>query len=165
MKKTIFLFLMVALLSACAVSEQTKMERAAKKELLAKQVREGLQNCDFTIDVRMAHPLRGGTLHLTSPYDLTVKGDSVISYLPYFGRAYYVPYGGGKGLNFVGQLTGYELTQGRRGEYIVAMGVHNDEDEFLYIVTVFENGSATIDVSSKNRERISFTGDFNPDAE
>lgn len=164
MKKTVFLFLIVALLSACAVSEQAKMERAARKELLAKQVREGIENRHFTIDVRMAHPLRGRPLQLSSPYDLEVKGDTIVSYLPYFGRAYYVPYGGGKGLNFVGKITSYEVAQGRKGEYLISMGVDNEEDNLLYLVTLFDSGSATVDVASKNRDRIYFTGDFNPDA-
>ncbi len=152
-----------ALLAACAVSEQTKAEKTARKELLAQQVREGVENRHFTIDVRVAHPLRGRTVQLTSPYDLSVRGDTIISYLPYFGRAYFVPYGGGKGLNFEGQITAYEVKQGSKGKYVVNMMVQNDEDEYFYFVTLFDNGSASVDVSSRNRDRISFSGSFNPD--
>ncbi len=165
MKKIVLLFLILAFLSACAVSEQTKMERAAKKELLAKQVREGIEKQHFSVDVRIAHPLRGRPIHLSSPYDLEVKGDTIVSYLPYFGRAYSVPYGGGKGLNFLGRIMRYEVNAGRKGEYLVKMDVDNEEDHLLYLVTVFENGSANVDVSSKNRDRITFTGDFNPEKE
>ena len=75
-----------------------------------------------------------------------------------------MPYGGGKGLNFVGKITSYEVAQGRKGEYLISMGVDNEEDNLLYLVTLFESGSATVDVASKNRDRIYFTGDFNPDA-
>jgi hypothetical protein len=59
----------------------------------------------------------------------------------------------------------YEVNAGRKGEYLVKMDVDNEEDHLLYLVTVFENGSANVDVSSKNRDRITFTGDFNPEKE
>ena len=45
--------------------------------------------------------MKGGSKHLTSDYSLEIRNDSVYSYLPYFGVAYNVPYGGGKGLNLV----------------------------------------------------------------
>jgi len=32
---------------------------------------------------------------LTSPYSVEIRNDSIISHLPYYGRAYSIPYGGG----------------------------------------------------------------------
>ena len=53
-----------------------------------------IENGRFTIEVDRALPMGGRTVHLTTPYSLEMRGDSAISYLPYFGRAYSLPYGG-----------------------------------------------------------------------
>lgn len=71
-----------------------------------------------------------------------------------------VPYGGGKGLNFIGQITAYEAFQVKAGLYRVIMGVYNDEEEYRYFLEVFENGRATLDISSYNRDPISFMGEM-----
>ena len=36
--------------------------------------------------------------------------------------------------------------------------VKTDEDQHVYTLTVFNNGRASLDVQSQNRERISFSG-------
>ena len=106
------------------------------------------------------HPFRGASRHLTSDYSFELYGDSVVSYLPYFGEVRMVPYGGGKGLNFIGRITAYEAYQVKAGLYRVIMGVYNDEEEYRYILEVFDNGSSTLDISSYNRDPISFMGEM-----
>ena len=71
---------------------QSKKEREEQK---AKEIKEMIENGRFTIEVDRALPMGGRTVHLTTPYSLEMRGDSAISYLPYFGRAYSLPYGGG----------------------------------------------------------------------
>ena len=74
---------------------QSKKEREEQK---AKEIKEMIENGRFTIEVDRALPMGGRTVHLTTPYSLEMRGDSAISYLPYFGRAYSLPYGGGDGM-------------------------------------------------------------------
>lgn len=81
-----------------------------------------------------------------------------MSYLPYFGRAYSVPYGGGKGLNFIGIMNYYEPRQGKKNEIIVEIGVENEEDTYVYSLSIFDNGNTDINVHSRNRELIMFSG-------
>ena len=61
-------------------------------------VREIVDSGRIKIDVDRAVPMAGRSVNLTSPYSLEIHGDSILSYLPYFGRAYSAPYGGGEGL-------------------------------------------------------------------
>ena len=63
-------------------------------------------------------PMKGGSKHLTSDYSLEIRNDSVYSYLPYFGVAYNVPYGGGKGLNFSAPLSEYTSTYSKKREML-----------------------------------------------
>ena len=84
----------VLLLAGQSLYAQSKKE---KREQKANEVKELIDSKRFTIDVNRAIPMGGRSLNLTSPYSLEMRGDSVISYLPYFGRAYSAPYGGGDG--------------------------------------------------------------------
>ena len=106
-----------------------------------------------------AHPTGGAPINLSSPYSLKVNGDTVVSYLPFFGRAYSVPYGGGKGLNFTGKVISYETSRNKK-EYNIKMGVDSDEDQYIYYIDVYENGRAVILVASKNRSNITFYGEM-----
>lgn len=99
-------------------------------------------------------------MQLSTPYYLKVKGDTVTSYLPFFGRAYSVPYGGGKALNFDGRILRYAAEQVKSDRMVVRMDIVNDETEYVYTVDIFDNGSSTIDVVSHSRETIRFSGNM-----
>lgn len=96
-KKQIFMLLLALLVGLPTLSAQSKQE---KKEQKKEAVKKLIASENYKIDVRTAMPMRGRSIPLTSPYSLEIRNDSVISYLPYFGRAYSIPYGGGDGLNF-----------------------------------------------------------------
>jgi hypothetical protein len=84
------------MLVGCATAE----ERAARAAEQAKAVKTALQERNYQIAVNRMYPSRGASKTVSSGYTVEVRNDSLISYLPYFGRAYDVPYGGGNGLNF-----------------------------------------------------------------
>lgn len=146
----------VWMLGSCA----SKEELAARRIELAKKVDTALQERNFKIGVLMMYPPRGGARNVAYGYSLEVRNDSLISYLPYFGRAYDVPYGGGKGLNFTTPVGSYQESMGKNGMRIIEVGTQNEEDRFLYRIEVFDNGQSTIDVLSQNRETISFSGEM-----
>jgi hypothetical protein len=87
-----------------------------------------------------------------------VTADSVYSCLPYFGHAYRVPYGGGKGLNFAEKITDYVMQRGKDGKINIYFKVNNNEDRYDYRLEVFDNGRAFVDISSDERDRIGFAG-------
>ena len=93
-------------------------------------------------------------------YSVEVRNDSLFSYLPYFGRAYSVPYGGGKALNFSAPISSYQEFQKKKNLRVIEIGVRNDEDTYLYSLEVFDNGSSTVRVYARERDRISFTGEM-----
>ena len=84
----------------------------------------------------------------------------LVSYLPYFGRAYSVPYGGGKGLNFTAPISEYKAEKDNKGTTQITVIVNNEEDILTYFLSVFDNGRATIDVRAREREPISYSGDL-----
>ena len=115
---------------------------------------------NYKIDVNTAMPMRGRSIPLTSLYSLEIRNDSVISYLPYYGRAYSIPYGGGDGLNFKAVLKEYSMEMDKKGNAVIEFIARNPEDRYEYRVKVFPNGSASIDVNMQNRQSISFQGEL-----
>ncbi len=160
MKKILILLSAVCALAACGSLRQSPEERARMEA----QVQERLDSRRYQVDINYMRPLRGGSRALTSPYSLTVNGDKVISYLPYFGVAYDVPYGGGKALNFEGKILEYrEAVRGDRRRILFTTS--SGEDELLYQLDVFGNGKASLNVRSRNREAIDFDGFLDPEAD
>jgi hypothetical protein len=155
------------LLSGCGIlNSETREERAAREAREARMVNDNLKAGDFRIDIDRMYPLRGGSKHVTN-YSLSLKDGVLNSHLPYIGQAWRVPYGGGHALNFSAEIGGYDVVRTRNEGYEVRIYVKTDEDQHVYTLTVFDNGRASLDVQSQNRERISFSGimDFYPSEE
>ena len=155
------------LLSGCGIlNSETREERAAREAREAQMVNDNLKAGDFRIDIDRMYPLRGGSKHVSN-YSLSLKDGVLNSHLPYIGQAWRVPYGGGHALNFSAEIGGYDVVRTRNEGYEVRIYVKTDEDQHVYTLTVFDNGRASLDVQSQNRERISFSGimDFYPSEE
>lgn len=146
----------VVLFTGCA----TPADRAVEQTERTGKVAAALGDRHYKIVVTMMNPLRGGSRQVSPEFFLEVKGDTLVSYLPYFGRAYQVPYGGGKGLNFTEVIKDYETQVMKKGRTQVTMKVKNEEDTYLFRVDVYDNGEAHIALQPQQRERISYSGEI-----
>lgn len=146
------------LLTACGTGNGlTKAEREAA---VTRQVQEGLDTRHYTIAVDWMKPLGGMARHVSSNYELKVMGDKVDSYLPYVGEAYRIPYGGGKGLNFKGDIEDYSITYLTSNRSHIEFKVNNGEDVYHFRIDVFNNGKSIIDIIAQDRDAISFDGEM-----
>lgn len=157
----IIVTLLLPLLAGCAMSTSEASADEEAKELkraeVAEQVKCAVEDSRFYVDVRQMYPQSAPARTLTSAYSFEMRGDSVISFLPYYGRAYSVPYGGGKGLNFTATMSEYDVERGDEC-WNVTIDVKNEEDNYRYFIVVFDNAATTIDVLSNQREAISYSG-------
>ena len=76
------------------------------------------------------------------------------------GEARNLPYGGGVGLNFDEHISSYVQQQQKGDEYLIEIGVKNTEDVYVYTIRVFDNGRSSIDVRSRLRDPISYSGEL-----
>lgn len=136
------LFLLASLLLSGSMIPITAQNKKEKKQQREQAVREAVDAKAYKINVDRVMPMKGGSKHLTSDYSLEIRNDSVYSYLPYFGVAYNVPYGGGKGLNFSAPLSEYTSTYSKKGNAKITLKVRNEEDNYLYNITIYPNGTA-----------------------
>ena len=153
---------LASLILAANLSAQTREEKEAERKAF---VEKRIADRHFKIDVSMAYPMSGNSIPLTSPYSLELKQDSADVFLPYFGRAYSVPYGGGDGLVFEAEISEYSCTDGKKGQKLLVFGAKTDEDSFTFHLTVFPDGTASLSVTSINRQSISYSGEVIPASE
>src|SRR6186997_773588 len=78
-------------------------------------VKTSVESKQFIFHAQTALPTSGRSRQLTSEYTLRIFPDSLISYLPFYGRAYSVPYGSSDGgFNFTSTKFEYTATPGRK---------------------------------------------------
>ena len=145
--------------TACSSSRLTKEEKAQIETRRAEYVINSINSQQFTIEMDRVTPYRGISRSLSYGYLLAVKGDTIVSYLPYFGKAYSLPYGGGKGLNFESTITSQRLMRNNKKMLTTLhLFTTNDEDTYQYMVEIFDNGRSHVEVRSRLGEAISFDG-------
>ncbi len=87
-----------------------------------------------------------------------VMGDSIVTYLPYFGRAYSAPVNLSQGgIQFTSTDFNYTV-ESKRKEWEIAIKPRESLDVRELILRVFKNGSASLMVTSNNRQTISYNG-------
>ena len=148
--------ILLCLSGMLAMQPAAAQSRSEKKAQTERSVREALNK----IQVDYMQPMRGRSRALTSDYSIEIRNDSVFSYLPYFGVAYNVPYGGGKGLIFNAPLTGYKKESLKKGKTRIDFKTGNEEDKYEYSLTIYSDGSANIHIQPMNKQAISYSGEL-----
>ncbi len=164
MKNLIFVaFLVMAFISAHAQETEKKSKKQLKQEKEAQQIAEVKSMMDeksFVFEARNANPMKGRSITLTSQYDVKVTQDSVFSYLPYYGVAYNATYGGTESpMVFNSPAEKYSSESSKKG-YTVKITARNGNDRLDFTFHISENGSTTLNVSSMNRQSISYYGEL-----
>jgi uncharacterized protein DUF4251 len=122
-------------------------------------VKNMVESQNFVFKAQTANPMSGRTRQLTSEYDLKVLKDSIIAYLPYFGRAYSPPVNPSEGgIQFTSTQFEYKKTNRKKGGWDIQIIPKDGKDVRQLDLRISENGSASLVVSSNNRQSISFNG-------
>jgi len=106
----------------------------------------------------------GGMINLSgSAYDFTVTPDSIVAYLPYYGRTYSAPYNSSEGgIKFKSKDFSYSQTKNKKGSYSVNIRTRDLKSEnYQLVLIVSEKGYATLMVNSNNKQPINFNGVLN----
>lgn len=165
MKKLAILLVILISVSAAQAQETAKKSKkelkAEKRALQMAEIKAIVESRNFVFDARTANPMNGGTINLTTDYNLKIRNDSVYSYLPYYGVAYSaVSYGGTNSpMNFSHAVEEYSSELAKNG-YMVKFKTRNAGDVLNCTLHVSETGSSTLSVSSMNRQSISYFGDL-----
>lgn len=166
MKNLVLITLLVFSVVALNAQEnrKTKKEKRAEREAkLVEQTNEILAAAAWQFDATQMLPSQGTSRSLTTSYNVVLKDGNVNCYLPFFGRAYSSPYGGSDSpMTFEAPIEGYGISVGKKGNKTVNFSTKNKSDNVIFTFTISVNGSATLSVTSTNRQHISYYGNLVP---
>ena len=144
-----FMFLVFAF---CFITTQAQEKRNTIKSIIEAK--------EFVFKAQTALPASMATRQLSGDnYDLRLFGDSLVSYLPYFGRAYSAPPPGSTGgYNFTSTKFDFKIKERKKGgwDIIIKPGDVTDFREFSLVVS--PDGNAILRALSNNRQMISYNG-------
>ncbi len=152
------IFILFAFFVSCSTTKNSNPE----SQQTVQKVAEKIQAKDYIIEINQAIPLRGRTINLNYGYDLKIKNDSAIAYLPYFGVATSAPYGGGEGgIKFAEPMEKYQLTPNKKNDgWEIRFNVKTKDHNYQFFLSVFNNGNSSVNVNSYEQDPISFYGNL-----
>ena len=112
----------------------------------------------YVFKPQTALPMGGSSRQLTQDFDLRVSGDTLQSYLPYFGRAFTAPINTNEsGIRFTSTEFDYTVKPRKKG-WDVVLVPKDAPNVRQMLLQVSAAGYASLVVTSNNRQSISFTG-------
>jgi hypothetical protein len=140
----------------CSTAQKNTENKNDSKKMSFKNL---VDSQHFVFVAQSVTPLRGSFHNLTSLYDVSITKDTLVSYLPYFGRAYTAPLNPSEsGLNFTSTNFLYSATPHKKSGWDVIIKPKDKTDVQQFLFTIYDNGSANLNVISTSRDPISFNG-------
>ncbi|GEO07672.1 DUF4251 domain-containing protein [Segetibacter aerophilus] len=152
-----FLLFAASLLSLqFAFAQESKKD---KKEEKIAEIESLVQSKDFVFIAQNAYPATGRNINLTTTYAVRLSSDTVVTDLPYFGRAYVAPMNPSEGgIHFTSTKFSYITKERKKGGWDITILPNDTKDVRQMFLTVSQDGYATLQVLSNNRQNISFNG-------
>jgi hypothetical protein len=115
---------------------------------------------NYIFKAQQALPMRGNSRMLTNEFDLVVTPDTVISFLPYFGRAYQAPVNPMEGgIKFTSTDFKYNSSsKSKKGMWKISIEPKDASGITALRLEIFDNGQASLHVTQTHKDPISFSG-------
>ena len=160
LKNTFLIHIIIAfslVLFSCGTTQKA-IEKAKKAELLNDQI----SNLDFKFNATYAYPQNYKSVYLSPYYDVKVSPDTVVAYLPFYGRAYTAPMDPREGgIKFTSTNFEYEIKKGKKaGNWFVTINTKDTSRPFTLFFDLWDNGTARLNVQDRDRQSISFQGNI-----
>ncbi len=124
----------------------------------ADEVKQMVESKNFIFKAEVANPARGGSQQLSSGYDVSVTNSNVICYLPFYGRAQTIPIGAADGgIKFTSTSFEYKTVNDGKVWQVTIKPNDVSHVQQLYL-SIYDDGTATLDVMNIHRDNISFKG-------
>jgi hypothetical protein len=158
--KILKIFCLVILVSIQATyAQNVKKNKDAVQEAAIKKL---IDSKSYTFLAQSVTPLRGRNFSLSYGYDLRVNKDTIVAYLPFFGRAFVAPIDPtDNGIEFTSTKFTYKSVAKKNG-YLITIQPADTKDVRQMFLDVSSNGYASLRIINLNRDAISFNGYLEP---
>lgn len=138
----------------------------SKKDSQFENIRQLVTSNRFRAEADRAFPSRGKTIDLFSNRGFITLSDSLArGFLPFFGRAYSLPYGDGGGIEFDSTVQNRQILikdKKKNKTITYRFSVRGKNDLFNITLLITSSGNCTITVQSNQRSSISYSGKIYP---
>ncbi|MDP4129714.1 MAG: DUF4251 domain-containing protein [Bacteroidota bacterium] len=153
------LFMPALLLVSTTTFAQTTKEEKKKAEY--EQLKAILDARQYTFIAQTATSMGGRSRQLTSEYTVKIHGDSLEADLPYYGRAYSANPGDlDGGIRFQSTSFTYTVKDTKNGGWFITIIPEDKKKASKMDLSISQGGFGTLQVSSTNRQMISFYGNI-----
>jgi hypothetical protein len=154
---TLFFFAFYCFTTAQAQSTPSKKEKQQAEQA---RITNMVDSQHYVFNAEIALPLGGRTIQLTGDYyDVEITKTSLVSYLPYFGRAYSASLDPAKaGIQFTSTSFDYKVSPRKKGGWDILIRTKDMQESWQLSLDITESGFASLQVTGGNRQPISFTG-------
>lgn len=167
--KTVCLLLLLlpfVLITPVIAQKSTKEEKAIQQEKAFTETRSLVESNRFKIDINRVYPQSGRDLSRFNPSGkITITDSLAKGNLPFFGRAYSLPYGEGGGIEFDAPMKeqSIKLTEKKKKKSIIyQFSVPGKNDIYRFSIEIAPGGGCTVNLMSNNRAYISYSGNVLP---
>jgi hypothetical protein len=164
--KNLALILLIVFSATLVFGQETqkkskKQIRSEKKAEKIKHIKSLVDNKTFVFKAITVIPKIEKTRTLTTDFGMEVRGDSIYSYLPYYGNTYQNNYSNlyTSPMGFIQKIESYKKTKDKSG-FEVNIKVNNNGDFLDLTFHISKMGDATLVASSLERQSISYTGEI-----
>ena len=140
-------------------AQMTKKEvRQQKKEIKAIKINQLINQKQFIFKANSLTSNSGYNKTLSSNYDLILKKDSVMAYLPFWGKAYTSLFNDEGGIKFNEKMKEFQYDDLEKKGHNINFSVKTKDDTFHFNLNISTQGYANVIVTSNNKSRISYYG-------
>ena len=151
----VFCFVTLGFLNE-SYAQNSKKERDSVK---AREIETMVEAKDYVFQAQSASPLKGGIKQLTSSGYFLSLMDTLICNLPYYGQVYQSSYGTTDGgIKFTSADFSYAATNRKKGGWSIKIKTKDQASNRQLALTIFENGNASLQITSSDRQSISYSG-------
>ena len=151
-------FVLLLFISISMLTLQCQPVGAARQNTKEEAIKKLLSSRMYQFIPQSAQPQSGRSIPISN-YSLTIRKDSLASYLPYLGVAHSAKMNPGKGpLDFNATNFAYSTKDGKKGNTLISIKLDDASgaQEFNFIVS--SSGYATLNVTFNSRQSMSFYG-------
>ncbi|MEG1586513.1 MAG: DUF4251 domain-containing protein [Bacteroidales bacterium] len=140
----------------CVGNVYGKKDKAAELDSIFQRVKtEDVRiEIDRVISASVPNTTRFNPRGFLEIADSTAKGK-----LPFFGKAYSVPYGDANGVEFDGKMS-RKLVEKKKKAIELRFDIQAKNENYQFFVQLFPGGNTSVRLNSNQRESISYDGDY-----
>lgn len=156
----------ILLLSFSVSGQSNKEKKAAEAEKEFRETKALVESNRFHFKLGHVFPQSGHDVTRFSPEgSITVTDSLAKGHLPFFGRAYSLPYGEGGGIEFDGVMKDRKIkteNRKRKKSMIYQFSITGLNDTYQITMDIAPGGNCNVNLNSNNRAQISYSGQVTP---